>query len=74
MDGQFSETKPVIVRHWPVAKRGDRFTAKIGQVAQWFRGQIYRSIPAADFQRTAVLFYVTTAYDFLGTSGRASQV
>jgi uncharacterized protein len=30
--GQFSETKPVIVRQWPVAKRGDGFAAKIGQV------------------------------------------
>jgi len=75
------------VRQWPVAKRGDRFNAKIGQVAQWFQAQIYRSIPAADFQRTAVsFFYVTTAYDilrhcgvdlakkdFLGTPDRASQ-
>jgi hypothetical protein len=31
-DGQFCKTKPVIVRQWPVAKRGDQFTAKIGQV------------------------------------------
>jgi len=32
LDGQFCETKPVIVRQRPVAKRADRFTAKIGQV------------------------------------------
>jgi hypothetical protein len=32
LDGQFCETKPVIVRQWPAAKGGDRFAAKIGQV------------------------------------------
>lgn len=31
-DGQFCKTKPVIVRQWPAAKRGDQFAAKIGQV------------------------------------------
>jgi hypothetical protein len=32
LDGQFCQTKPVIVRQWSVAKRGDQFAAKIGQV------------------------------------------
>jgi hypothetical protein len=32
LDGQFCKTKPVIVRQWPAAKRGDRFAAKIGRV------------------------------------------
>jgi hypothetical protein len=38
-------------------------------ISERFDAKIHRPIPAADFQRAAVLFHVTTAYDILRDCG-----